>query len=199
MEKSFALEDFRALFTRGNKYYPPRSEKRSGTGFWYRFCKLFPQHKPFLKKPSDITKIISAYHKNMIQVCIENRSGAEFPEGLGVLFVGAYKTSKNINFGISNKLRKKVYFRNLHTDNLAACIYYDTSNCSYVHNELWEFHPHVSFSKSVSEAFKKNWNLYLRLETIWSAISFRRSAFMRGYAIKKQNELLIDYNEFYIS
>lgn len=200
MKKSFELEDYKPPFRQGSKHHAQTGPRRTGgTGFWYKFCMLFPQYKSYLKKPSDITKIIRTFHENMANACVDNRAGVEFPERLGVLFIGSYKAGdRSIDHATSEKLLKRVPFRSLNTDGYSACIYYDVTNCNYIHNELWDFNASDPFRKKVSESFRKNWNKYAKLENYWNIARRIKKSFIKDFMLKKETELLKDYNEFYI-
>lgn len=198
----FELEDYKPVFRQGAPHHEVKGIIRtSRTGFWYKFITVFPQHKLFIKKPSTITNIVRTFNENMIIACVENRSGVEFPERLGILIIGSYKAGENlVDHATSAKLLKRVRHRNLHSGGYAACINYNVyDNCNYTHRDLWDFNACFNFRQKVSQAFRKNWAFYTRLEKFWEIAHMRKKSFIKDFMIKKETELLKDYNEFYIA
>lgn len=200
-EKSFELEDYKGVVVKGNEYYPKVGKLVGSTNYAYYFRRDFPQHAEHIKKPSTITRIIEKFHENTIDAAIENRKGAELPERLGVIFLGKYKGENIIDHATSMKYKKKIMFRNLHTDGYVASIEHDhyTDKCNFTHRDLWMFTATTSFRKKVSQDFIQNWKRYLNLENFRKIVSIAKKSGLENFLIKKEEGLLKGYNEFYVS
>ena len=116
----------------------------------------------------EIGNIISGFNKKFKDVAISNYLGAEFPLGLGVLFLGACKVSSNskfINFSASAKEEKVVYSDASDTGGNILKIFYVNSASRYdlKNKELWSFTATKTFRSFASKYFKKNWNKCLRV------------------------------------
>lgn len=123
----------------------------------------FPQYAD-LTLP-EFKAIIMGFNKKLSEGIIENRNGAELPEGLGYIFMGTCPPpkKKNVDFKRSVDFGAEATFRNWDSDNNLLKIFYTNHNTKYpFHNkQVWAFKASKPFRKAASDAYKENWAKYI--------------------------------------
>lgn len=113
-------------------------------------------------------KVVKAFNAKLRQSVIDNREGIELPEQMGWIFIGACprKTkTPNPDQVESPKYDKLIQHKNWGSNQYVCKIFYSTYGVRYRYadSKLWYFRPSRIFKRSVSKAFKTNWNKYLKV------------------------------------
>lgn len=146
--------------------------------------------------------IIETYNGNTWKTAVESRDGAELPEGLGNIFIGACKRPtkrRNPDFKKSAELGTIVVHRNWESNNKLGKIFYSNyaSKYRFKGRELWSFQGVRQFKRSTSAEFRKNWNRYVAVENIRNIARVFKAATRRESAKKAhENFDYSGYNEF---
>jgi|694.fasta_scaffold11368_6 hypothetical protein len=160
------------------------------------FIKKNPKYKDLSNKEfSNIVKKFSTY---MWEQVIENRDGIELPEGLGYIFIGRHKISRDIvDVTKSIKYGKRILAKNWETDgNISKIIYTNYSPKYKLENrEIWGFKGTREFKRSVSRAFKENWEKYVVVDNYRTISNLYTKSILKE---RRENQSLEDYNEFEI-
>lgn len=147
----------------------PRFRKKRISILTPAFFKSIREAHPHLQVLSDreIRKVLEHYNTLTWNTAISHRDGAELPENLGLIFIGACdpKSSPNPDYKTSNELEKKVEHHNLSSDSLMAKIFYTTfaSKYRFRNNEIWGFEGCRKFTRSCSHEFRENFGKYIRI------------------------------------
>jgi hypothetical protein len=166
--------------------------------FFKRFKEKFPKYKDI--SDSKLREIIQVYNARIWQTVLTDRDGAEFPEGLGYLFIGSCRSPKkfNMDFPTSQSIGAKARHRNFESDNYLAKIFYTNyaSKYRFRHRELWQFKGIRQFTRKVAEVYPENWKIYLQVDNFAyiSRIfrSKRKSQWVKTHKIHASE----NYNEF---
>jgi len=134
--------------------------------FYKKLIEKYPKFKDY--KFGELKKIISEFHKIMIEQVIENRDGVELSGNLGQIFIGSCKKENEvIDYKKSAELGVAVQHRNLKSDDFLAKIFFTTFNsCGYKFNELWGFKGSRFFTRLTSRMFATNWNRYIKFKKL---------------------------------
>lgn len=161
-----------------------------------------------LKHPTiDITyeqfqTIVETYNGNTWETVVKERDGAELPEGLGNMFVGACPRSRkrrNVDFKKSAELGTIVSHKNWESNNKLGKIFYSNYSSRYRFRgrELWSFQAVRQFKRAASQNFRKNWTIYVPVENIRNIARIFKSAMKRESAKKAhENFDYTGYKEF---
>lgn len=171
--------------------------------FYNRFRKKYPQFKDTEKYPNVLLyDIIAEFNSCIYKEAVNSREGAELPEHLGFLFIGSCDTpkTKNINYGLSNKINKKVGLHNLHTDGGLAKIFYSNYDNKYMFptRELWSFKACTNFKQLVHKTYPDNWMNYIKVEKHMIINKQYKAHVKRDKIIESINQVPDNYNEFEI-
>ncbi len=107
--------------------YRPTRHNIINPEFLKRFRLTYPQYQDI--SDSKLREIINVFNTQIWETTVNTRDGAEFPEGLGYIFIGSCKSPKKFNTDqvTSVKLGKWVRHRNFESDNFLAKIFYTKS------------------------------------------------------------------------
>jgi hypothetical protein len=161
MKKTFKIPDLNA----------PRFRQRSRDiitdEFIEMFIEKFPKYKGISKK--EFKGIIKEFNNIMFEEIINTRDGVRFPESIGTVFIGTCpppKQTYNPDFSLLHKNNITASNRNWETDGNIAKIFYITYSEKYKYKfrELWYFIPCRIFTRAVSQEYRKNWNMYHRVD-----------------------------------
>lgn len=148
-------------------------------------------------------EIVENYNGNIWKSVVDSRDGAELPEGLGNIFVGACKRPRkraNRDFKRSAELGELVSHKNWESNNKLAKIFYTnySSRYRFKGRELWAFQAVRQFKRSVSSNFRVKWNIYVAVENIRKiARTFQKTTGRRNAARKAHGDFDYDnYREF---
>ena len=164
--------------------------------------KKYPEYKDmsFLQ----FKDIIMTFNGNIAQGVINNRSGVELPEGLGVVFMGSCPPPKNkkVDFKKSIENGIEIKYQNWDSDNRLLKIFYTNHNTKYPfqNKQVWAFKAVRQFRQDASKAFQKNWQKYIVISPE-KKISTLLDRHRKTQYAKKQNLKPIvpeGYNEFNI-
>ncbi len=150
----------------------PRFRKKSvgmlNKKFARAFFKKYPQYKTIGWQRAKA--VIKLHNEKICRVAATTRDGVELQSSIGHIFVGSYKTKPStktsVDFGASEKAGKVVRYRNLHTDNHQAKIWYSNAGTKYVlaNREIWFFTAVRSFTQVVSKIYPENWQRYVIID-----------------------------------
>lgn len=163
------------------------------------FKKEHPEYKNLDDKM--FQKIIMSFNGNLWRTVINNRDGVELPEQLGFIFVGTCdkpRKRRNVNFGLSQQLDKKLVHLNLESDSKLAKIFYTNYSTKYVfaNRELWKFAAVRQFKRTVAKEYPEKWKMYVHVPpTIKVSAIFRRQD-AKEYVAATVEEVLKTYDEF---
>lgn len=166
--------------------------------FYSAFKKKYPQYEDIPN--SKLGDIISAFDGLLWDSAVNSRDGVELPEGMGYIFVGTCPSPKKLNIDAKKSYETGVVirYRNFDSDNYLAKICYTNyaSKYKFQHREVWKFIAARPFKKAVSEAYKKNWRMYLQIDN-FARISRAFTQYKkRQYAIANKGGVPDNYNEF---
>jgi len=165
-------------------------------------------HKKFIEKHPNRADLKLSTFKNIVHAfggifwntVIEERAGVELPEGLGTIFVGSCPAKKgpNPDYKASKECGKLVQHKNHDTDGMVAKIFYSNYNCKYKmsNREVWMFDPVRDFSREVATSYPENYLKYVKVLNEKGISEMLKKQSRKGKALKKQEELLKDYDEF---
>lgn len=164
-----------------------------------KFREKFPQFKDI--SDAKFREIIFVHNEVLWNTAVEYRDGAEFPEGLGYIFVGSCPSPKKINtdFAVSLKNGKRMRHRNFESDNFLAKIFYTNfaNKYKFQHRELWMFKGIRQFTRKVSEVYPENFKTYLQVDNLQHISKMfgktLRTEYIEKRATQEQSE---NYNEF---
>jgi hypothetical protein len=115
-------------------------------------------------------KLIKTFNERIAMEAITNRNGVSLPYRLGTLFVASVEASKKPwrvarNLKVSSELGYSVEEPNLGTGGLQCKIIYSTyeERCTRPERMIWRFKGCRKFTRSLSKAFRVNWEMYLYL------------------------------------
>ncbi len=180
-------------------------------GFFSRLKEQNPQLTKYSNK--EIAGCIKEYNKQMAHEVATSRYGVKLPEGLGAVVTGLctpteFTIRHNIDYATSMRLGVAVPYRNHHTNDYVAKIYYinDIPRCRFTNHRIWAFKPVRALSRAVSAimkgeaasgkyiVFKKSLPVSSLFDKRWNIKSIRRKA-KQQEAIDKW---LANYDEFSI-
>ncbi|TXI91138.1 MAG: hypothetical protein E6Q36_00065 [Chryseobacterium sp.] len=134
--------------------------------FFSEFRKKYPQYRQVTD--TKLREIINVHNELLWQAVIDNRDGAEFPEGLGYLFIGSCPMAKKFNVDYSSSIEKGVALRhrNFESDNYLAKIFYTNYSAKYrfKDRQLWQFKGVRDFTRKVGESYPVNWKMYMQVD-----------------------------------
>lgn len=166
--------------------------------FFKRFREKFPEYKD--RPESELRSIIQTYNEKIWQAALTNREGAEFPEGLGYLFIGSCKSPKKFNtdFSTSQELGIKARHRNFESDNYLAKIFYTNyaSKYRFRHRDLWQFKGVRTFTRKVGEVYPENWKMYIEVDNFAYISRIFRNKRKSQWVENHRTTVSEDYNEF---
>lgn len=137
--------------------------------FIKEFLEEHPQYSG-MKEFSSISllkKLITNFNFFLCKHVVNYRDGIDLPERLGVVFVGGRTSIYNpVDYGMTNKLGKEVKTTNLETNGVIGKIFYSkhSRNHGITVRTIWKFLPYRGFTKLVAQAFKENYNRFIRVE-----------------------------------
>jgi len=148
---------------------------------------------------TELSNIVKPFNDYVREYVCENREGVELPQGLGYIFLGVCKNSKNtIDMKMSVEHKSHISFKNWNSDGYLGKIIYSNSSVKYkiVDNNLWIFKPAREFKRSSSKAFSENWKTFIEIDP-----TVKLSAYLRDYKYQRKIDSLKkkhaeEYNEF---
>lgn len=182
--------------------FRPSSKNIMDRAFFREFKKKYPQHA--LTSDATIRNIIYTYNQKIWETAVNERDGAEFPQGLGYLFIGSCKSPKkfNVDVNTSIELDVRVRHRNFESDNFLAKIFYTNfaSKYHFRHRNLWQFKGARDFTRSVSVTYPIKWKQYLQVDN-YKMISkifreYKEKERRTGFIQKRIMTISEEYNEF---
>ena len=178
--------------------YRPTRKKVSDRDFFNNFRKKYPQYKDV---PTPVlNKIIGKHSELLYKEAVDSRDGAEFPEGMGFIFVGTCNSPKKpgTDFTKSLKYNVKVHHRNFESDNYIAKIFYTNYANTYRfrNRELWQFKGARNFTRLVSKTYPENWKKYLQVENFEMINKYFKKNQVKTYYAEKNKDAALSYNEF---
>lgn len=166
--------------------------------FFSRFREKFPQYKDV--PDSKLREIINVYDELLWQTAISNREGAEFPEGLGYLFIGSCPSPKkfNVDYTLTHETGTIARHRNFESDNFLAKIFYTNyaNKYKFRHRELWQFKGVRAFTRKVAEVYPENWKMYVQVDNISFISKIFRKKRRDQWILTNVRPIPNDYNEF---
>lgn len=167
--------------------------------FYKKFRTQYPQHSKV--ENGDIKKIASTFNSLIWKEVIENRDGVEFPEGLGFCFIGACpppKRRESLDPAVSLKHNKRIRYRNFHSDNLLAKIFYTNyaNKYNFSQREAWQFKPARPFTRAVSKAFEEKYMNYVKVDSYRHINKMFKEASRKSEFKNRTSEMPNTYNEF---
>jgi hypothetical protein len=104
----------------------------------------------------------------------------------------------NLDFKASADYLQNVKHRNFESDNYIAKIFYTNYSERYrfKFRELWKFKGTRDFTRMVSETYPEKWKLYLQVENFDRINKMFKKHNGREYFKIKQNETVLEYDEF---
>lgn len=166
--------------------------------FFSRFREKFPQYKDV--PDSKLREVIDVHNELLWQTAISNREGAEFPEGLGYLFIGSCPSPKkfNIDYTLTHETGNVARHRNFESDNFLAKIFYTNyaNKYKFRHRELWQFKGVRSFTRKVAEVYPENWKMYVQVDNISFISKIFRKKRRDHWILNNVRPVPDDYNEF---
>lgn len=149
----------------------PRKRKKNLNLLDYKFYSEFKKRNPEYKHLDNavIKGVIRSFNEEIYNNVIENRSGVELPENLGIIFIGSCDKPNraNVDYDKSSKYGVKVNHRNWDSDDLLMKIFYTNYNTRYLFRfrKLWQFKPHRDFSRKASSVYREDFNKYARIDS----------------------------------
>lgn len=178
--------------------YRPKRHNIINQEFLKRFRLNYPHYQNI--SDSKLREIINVFNTQIWETAVNSRDGAEFPEGLGYIFIGSCKSPKKFNTDqiTSVKLGTRVQHRNFESDNFLAKIFYTNYAIKYKfqHRELWQFKGIRDFTRTVSRLYPENWKMYLQVDNMKAISKIFKKSIKKDYAIKMQPIITDEYNEF---
>lgn len=169
-----------------------------GDKFCREFRKKFPKHKHL--KDTEISAIIKSFNEAFWETVIDNRDGAQFPEGIGAVFIGTCERAKseNVDYAKSKKYGVAVTNRNWETDGKLAKIFYTSyaSKYKYAFRECWSFTACRNFKRAVAKAYPENWTMYIQVDSNRKLWKMYTALTLRDINKKNLETKLENYNEF---
>lgn len=137
--------------------------------FIEEFLKEHPEHKEVkeLETIYHTKKLAKTVNRYLTKHVINFRDGIDLPERLGVVFIGSLKSKRNpIDYSLSSAYKQEIRNVNLETNNFFPKIFYSkhTRNHGITVSTIWSFYGSRDFTRSVSKAFKSDYNKYRRIE-----------------------------------
>lgn len=190
-------QDIKKADLNAPRYRPQR--KTLLTEKYYRsFRKKFPEYKDVPNKV--LTGIINTFNEQMWIAAVNNRDGVELPEGLGVIFIGTCNSPKkyNTDYSLSVEVDQRVKHRNFESDNYLAKIFYTNYSNKYrfKNREVYQFKGCRDFTTAASKAFVENWKMYIQVDNYAKINKLFEKQRFKEILNKRQDEQLIEYNEF---
>lgn len=168
--------------------------------FFNEFRKKHPRYKEL--SDSKLRKIGKTFNIHFWKTVIENRDGAQLPEGLGYLFIGSCPASKktNIDFGKSHKYGMIVNNKNWETDGKLAKIFYTNyaNKYRFANRECWAFNACRTFKRNLAQVYPENWTMYIEADPMKKIRKVFEKDTLKHMRHNKIDPGLKDYNEFEI-
>jgi len=135
-------------------------------------------------------RIILSFNRKVRDMVIEHRDGVELPEQIGYLFIGTCpRKSKTLNTDplLSAENEKNINYKNWDSNQYVCKIFYSNYGTKYrfANRHLWFFTPCRTFKRSVSKAYRVNWNKYIKISPISKISSFFRSQGIKTIKVQK--------------
>jgi len=133
-------------------------------------------------------KVIHTFNRKFREKVIEHREGVEFPESLGYLFIGTCPKASGITDPITSaEYDRKLDFKNWQSNQYVCKIFYSNFGTKYrfSNSGLWYFVPCRKFKRSVSAAFRKNWNRYIKVSPISKVSNFFKDKTIKAIKVKR--------------
>lgn len=129
-----------------------------------RFVKENPDYNIDWETFKNIVKTSNQVIADMV---IDHREGVDFPSALGKLMIGACdkKKDKNYDYAVSGQIGKEVQHRNWESNKYLCKIFYSSFETKYKFPliDSWSFKPCRNLKRKCSQAFRKNWNMYMKI------------------------------------
>jgi hypothetical protein len=192
MHKKYNLPDVKA----------PRFRENGHNVFTKEFFDNFYSRYPKLKKysRSDIKNIVKKFNELMWETAIEFRDGVQFPEGIGMIFIGTCQKaiSKNIDHVKSKKYGIAVSNTNWETDGKLAKIFYTSyiSKYKFEFRHCWGFRGCRNFKRSVAKTYPENWTMYLQVDPVKKLREEYTREKRKRYFRSIRDKEIKEYNEF---
>jgi hypothetical protein len=163
-----------------------------------KFIVKYPEYK--YVDLSLFKDIVKTFNEKLTDGVIDNRDGVELPIGLGFLFMGTCKPTKNQNTDMAKAIKYgiKTNHKNWETDNKLLKIFYTNYNSSYPfpNKHVWAFKGVRQFRKKASDTYKENYTKYIEVDPARKISNlFIKSPKVKQYR-EIGNHIPEDYNEF---
>jgi hypothetical protein len=178
--------------------FRPTRHKVLDADFLKRFKKKFPQYNDI--PDSKLREIVGVHNELLWKTAITERNGAEFPEGLGYLFIGSCKSPKKFNHNFALSLEEGVSLRhkNFESDNFLAKIFYTNyaNKYQFQNSELWRFKGIRDFTRAVAQAYPENWKMYVQVDSTVHISKMFKKKRRSNWLANKVIVTPLEYNEF---
>lgn len=158
------------------------------------------EHSEYKDLDADTFKeIVKAFNGKIWQTAIDERDGVSLPENLGYIFIGSCEKpkKKNINYGLSQMLKKNTTHTNLESDSKLAKIFYTNYSGKYkfTNRDLWRFVAIRQFKRQLAAQYSKNWMKYISVKSN-ERISQIFTPTLVKYNVLTEKEVMDNYDEF---
>ena len=182
----------------------PRYRKKAlsllNADFYKEFKDKYPQYKDLDNKI--LKEIIVTYNGLIWENVINEREGVEFPESLGYVFIGSCTSQTRFGADHNKSVQTGVKVKNLNwdTDGKLCKIVYTNYSFKYTFRfrDLWSFTAVRQFKRSVSHAYKEQWQKYIVLYDLIKVSQVFKEGEIKMYSKQREKDLLEEYDEFEI-
>jgi hypothetical protein len=192
MKRSYRTPDLNAP-----RFRPKRTNllKRS---LYEAFIEKYPKYKDVSLET--FKEIIRTFNQELYMGIINNRDGVTLPEGLGFIFMGTCPAAKKVNVdrAKSKEFGILAQHQNWDSDNNLLKIFYTnhTSRYPLQNKQVWAFKAVRQFRKAASDAYKKNWQMYIVVDPMKKISTFFSKIRKRDFIREDVKHIPADYNEF---
>ena len=181
------------------RFRPTRFSLQTNDYYIRKFRKRNPKFSNLSE--AKFSHIIKTYNEQIWKTTIEEREGAELPEGLGYLFIGICKASKkglNIDIKTSLEYGRPLRHRSGESDGYLAKIFYTNyaSKYKFQFRDLWQFVGTRNYKTAVATSYAQRWKSYIQVDSTRFTSKIFKKLKMRDFAIKINSKLPENYNEF---
>lgn len=169
------------------------------SNFFKKFLKKHPEHEGKITARI-FTQIVKTFNRLLWQEVIKNRYGADLPQRLGRFVMKSFPKKKDFyDRGVLYREGKIVQEKNAPTDGkmLKICFINSDNKYNYTNKNLWYFDPERKFAQEASKAFITNSSHYEHVDNSRYEVKAREKKIKSiNYAIRKQEDFLLTYDEF---
>jgi hypothetical protein len=178
--------------------FRPGAHTLTNKDFINSFKEKYSQYKD--KPDKEIKEIIDVFNRTIWESVLESRDGVELPSNLGFIFIGSCLShgKRNYNYKHSNEHGQRLKNHNFATDGFVAKIFFTNYPIKYKYSmrELWAFKGHRDFTRAITKEYPENFTKYIVIDGTKQISELFEKRKLKEYAISKQQEDIVNYNEF---